>query len=349
VLVAGGMTRSIPTTLSSAELYDPTSGGWTMANAMNAARSRHTATLLTNGLVLVAGGNGSGGPLNSAELYDATAGTWTLTGSMTNGRWFHTATLLPSGQVLVAGGNGSNGVSMANTELYDPGSGTWITNSPLNTGRAGHTSTLLANGQILVAGGSDTNGNALASTELFNPANGTWTEANPMNVARYSHTATLLPNGEVLVAGGQGVGGYLSSVELYNPASNTWTTVGVHILPTPTSGSETATSFPDGHVLMAGGVNNTNVVATAELYVAQANPPPFSISAVIVAGACQLTFTNTPGQSFGVLASTNLNAGAASWTFLDDATEFAPGQYQFIDTQAAAFPQHFYRVSWPSP
>ena len=71
---------------------------------MATARYHHTATLLPNGQVLVAGGFNSGIALASAELYDPATGLWTATGSMATAREFHTATLLPNGQVLVAGG-----------------------------------------------------------------------------------------------------------------------------------------------------------------------------------------------------------------------------------------------------
>ena len=70
--------------------------------SMATARCLHTATLLPNGKVLVAGG--VDGVLSSAELYDPASGTWSATGSMGTARDYHTATLLPNGQVLVAGG-----------------------------------------------------------------------------------------------------------------------------------------------------------------------------------------------------------------------------------------------------
>ena len=111
VLVAGGAGRI--SVLASAELLR--SGGqrwcwsWTATGNLVAAREFHTATLLPNGKVLVAGGNGtSAGYLASAELYDPASGTWIATGSLGNARAQHTATLLPDGKVLVAAGTGSS-------------------------------------------------------------------------------------------------------------------------------------------------------------------------------------------------------------------------------------------------
>src|SRR5205823_2686018 len=174
---------------------------WVPTGNLITARFRHTATLLPNGKVLVAGGN-NGAALSSTELYDPASGTWTATGSLGTARARHTATLLPSGKVLVAGGEDDAHNDLSSAELYDPASGTWTATGSLGTARKNHTATLLPNGKVLVAGG--TNGAddpGLSSTEQDDPAGTRWTATGNLGTAHLRNTATLLPNGEVLVAG----------------------------------------------------------------------------------------------------------------------------------------------------
>src|SRR5438034_10855660 len=91
---------------ASFQSLSPADAPFTFGNtgSLSTARDAHTATLLPNGKVLVAGGQNSGGYLISAELYDAASGMWTATSSLNTARDFHTATLLPNGKVLVAAG-----------------------------------------------------------------------------------------------------------------------------------------------------------------------------------------------------------------------------------------------------
>jgi Kelch motif len=102
---------------------EPASGSWTATGNLNIARYYHTATVLPNGKVLVAGGWDGFNPFTSAELYDPALGTWTATGSLNTARDGYTASLLPNGLVLVAAGFATGFVSLSSAELYDPASG----------------------------------------------------------------------------------------------------------------------------------------------------------------------------------------------------------------------------------
>ena len=241
----------------------PVGGTWTVTGSLNTARTDHTATLLPNGKVLVAGGEDANfNVVASAELYDPANGSWTATGSLNSVRRNHTATLLTNGKVLVAGGVGGSGNVLTDTELYDPASGTWTATGSLNSERYVHTATLLPDGKVLVAGGLDNIGFS-SSAELYDPANGSWSVTGSLSTARSNHTATLLSSGKVLVAAGFDSNfNTLVSAELYDPASGNWTATGS--LNTARS-QHTAVLLPNGQVLVAGGFDG-GALTSAELY-----------------------------------------------------------------------------------
>lgn len=272
VLVAGGSNGQYPggNSLATAELYDPASGTWTAAVGLIVGRYNHTATLLSGGKVLVAGGSdadGIAGLPTAVELYDPTLGTWTATGSIGTARTLHTATLLQNGKVLVSGGLTT--IALASAELYDPASGTWSITGSSGVARFAHAATLLPNGKVLVAGGTDNN-SLFASAELYDPANENWMATHGFNFARDYHTETLLPNGMVLGAGGYGIGGAIASAELYNLVLGTWTATGNLLA---NRYQHTSTLLTDGRVLVAGGGSGEVALASAELYVGSAMPP----------------------------------------------------------------------------
>ena len=156
VLVTGGGNGSYALTyaLDSSELYDPSTGTWTITGNITNARYYHTASVLTNGKVLISGGlDSSGNYLNSAEVYDPSTGTWAMTGYMTYSRYYHTASVLTNGKVLVSGG--ISFIFLNNAELYDPSTETWTMTSYMTSARYYHTASVLNNGKVLVSGGNN--------------------------------------------------------------------------------------------------------------------------------------------------------------------------------------------------
>ena len=206
VLITGGSTivSGNGVRLASAELYDPASGTFSYAGTMTNTRVYHTATLLNNGTVLLAGGSAAGTTLSTAELYDPSSGTFTITGAMATARQEHTATLLDDGTVLVAGGvNTLSTNTLTSAEIYSPNTSSFTVTGNMNTASQDHTATLLSSGKVLVAGGyyycTSCPVPFLARTETYNPVSRTFALTANLSIVRAFDTATLLDNGSVLV------------------------------------------------------------------------------------------------------------------------------------------------------
>lgn len=268
VLVLGGLNNlNNGGPLSSAEIYDPASGVFTPAGNMTMPRNHHSATLLDDGRVLIAGtADYSSRPLTavgSAELFDPTTGGFTPTGSMVVARYFHTATLLPSGKVFIAGGAArgvplrvADALPLADAELYDPATGSFSATGTMGVERCFHSATMLPSGKVLIAGGA-----AGFTAELYDPATGTLAVTGNLATERFEHTATLLADGTVLLAGGSdSTLTNTASAELFVPDLGSFTPTGSM---TAARRAHHAASLPDGAVLVVGG---GEVDPDAELY-----------------------------------------------------------------------------------
>ena len=224
-------------------------GSLSPATAMLEPRSGHTATLLPDGKVLIAGGMRRNQDFyKSAELYDPSTGKFQRTGEMSQRRVGHIAVLLGSGKVLIAGGwVGMGGTDSA--ELYDPAAGKFTVISKMTTPRGRPSATLLTDGDVLIAGGERRDNESLASAEIFQVKTLSFQSTGSMHHARISHTATLVQDGRVLIAGG-----YAESVEsraeLYDPKTGTFAETGS--MKTARC-KHTAGLLGDGRVLIAGG------------------------------------------------------------------------------------------------
>jgi len=338
ILICGGTSNAnIGGVLDTAEIYDPAGGSFTPTGTMMAARQGHTATLLPDGTVLIAGGSKSIGyrsQLASAEIYDPGSGTFRAIGSMREPRDGHSATLLRDGRVLIAGGSPNGIATTASAEIYDYRTGRFTAIASMGVPRETHSATLLKNGTVLIAGGGRGGmpGGYIAYTtaEIFDPASNTFRMLTAhMTVDRVAPAAALLDDGRVLIAGGKSgkirgpFGGAslfyftpLESAEVFDPESSSfhtvgamasahylavatrlndgmvlisggWTAVGGVIGGTPAADlfdpsrnifsgggdlhvgrlNQTATMLPDGDVMVAGGIDRDgNVTATVEFY-----------------------------------------------------------------------------------
>jgi len=244
-------------------------GYWLPVASMPQPRQQHTATLLADGKLLVAGGWGDVWAYAASVIYDPAADGWTDTGAMSVGRYEQSAVLLTNGDVLVSGGWDENGNLVAPAEIYNSTAGVWSIAGSMTTPRASHTTTLLPDGKVLTVGGYDANGNAITSSELYDPATGVWTSTGPIAHARYRHTASLLPNGKVMICGGTAAASpwpstAMSSAELYDPTTGSWSDIASMY------GDRTkhaATLLADGKVLVDGGNDmHSDILNSAEVY-----------------------------------------------------------------------------------
>lgn len=198
-------------------------GTWSFAYDMTEQRNGHTATLMSNGKLLVTGGWNGSMNTKSAEEYDQETDSWMVVDDMDSIRFQHTATALNNGKVFIAGGWNGASINYTGTEIYDPVSQTFSAGPFMHAGRSGHTATKLNDGKVLIVGGYGNDGNT-DIVDLYDPETNTISEVASLHYGRSYHCAVLLNDGKVLVVGGYhpDYGFQMSSVEIYDPVLNVW-------------------------------------------------------------------------------------------------------------------------------
>src|SRR5262249_54994595 len=197
VLIAGEYrpTESAPgyEDLRSAEVYDPSAGTFTPTGDMIGLQIGHTATLLPNGRVLIAGGHASDwccpAQVNNPELYDPLTGTFSLTGAFASGgNVYVNGGPAVSAAVALSDGRGLSG-GEPTSELYDPLTGTFKLTGSMTTPCfeiytpgyiAGRTATLLTNGLVLLTAGEHEDCGEFANAELYDVVTGRFTATGSM-------------------------------------------------------------------------------------------------------------------------------------------------------------------------
>jgi hypothetical protein len=225
VLVAGGSyDDGTEHSLASAEVFDPATGAFTPASDMTVPRVRAAASTLSDGRVLVAGGNDGSIRLQSAEVFNPATGAFAPVGAMVAARAREGAAPLPDGRVLLAGG--TDGAPLSSAEVFDPATNAFSAAGigTMGTARRAPAAAPLPDGRVLVAGGSNDEGGGehyLASAEVYDPATSAFSSAGigALSAARTGAVAAPLPDGRVLVAGGYDGSTRFSSAEIFAAAN----------------------------------------------------------------------------------------------------------------------------------
>ena len=241
--------------------------------SMKSPRASHTASLLRDGSVLIAGGFAGSSferrPYVSTEIFDPASSAFHPGPEMTVPHLGHAAVTLKDSRILLIGGWSASGVTNI-AEIYDATKRLFSSVGSMAVARGECTATLLQDGKVLVTGGVDHSDRALSSAEIFDPRTNSFSFAASMMVPRSQHTATLLPDGSVLITGGGSCDcpskTVYRAVELYDPSIGKFIPVGSL---SAARYKHTAVLLADGKVLVAGGSDGRDsrgLLSSAELY-----------------------------------------------------------------------------------
>ena len=243
----------------------PSMGAFLPGPDMSIARMDHTATLLVDGRVLIAGGTGPGSVvLDSAEIYDPTGQVFTpLPVTMTSPRSRHTATRLSGGDVLITGGETAPGAKVKSTEIFDTIAETFGASGDLTHARAGHAATGNATGAFVSGGTLSALPVVLLEVDAYDEVSGTFGLPGLADEERELHTSDLLPNDSILLFAGSGLAGI--STEEYDPVAGTSTNI-LESPSYPEISMHASSPLQDGTVLVTGGGPGRGISSIATSY-----------------------------------------------------------------------------------
>ena len=349
VLIIGGGNGSLtsPVATQITEIYHP----WTKnfdytrtplgaVTRLNTMRVLHTATLLQDGRVLIAGGvDSQGNVVKTAEVFDPATGLFTYVSSLLNARATHTASLLPDGRVLIAGGTTANfvypnvfGGATKTTEIFDPTSNAFKAGPNMREKRMIHSAVPLRyGGQDYVLMLSGIKGLFLFilpdytnTAEVYDVTAKAFTNTigsstlGTMKTSRVAFGAALQANNRVVVVGGATgtVPAATKNAEEFNPATGACSSVTSmqteRVLPG-------VTTLPGGQVLVQGGAlgSLTAPSATASCYLYSAGS--FATAAALTSSRGAHTSILLPSGVVLVIGGANSSAQA-----LDTAEYYTP-------------------------
>lgn len=219
------LTASAAVVLAAPNITPP-SGSIESLHDMPMSRAAHSASLLKDGRVLIAGGcvatGCEEGITNTALLFNPKTDRFTSTSNLREARVGHREVPLLDGSILIIGGWARDGAT-ASIEHFDPTTGRFSVHGQLLDARDGFSATPLLDGTILIAGGYAGTMQRKASAEIYDPRTRRSTAVSDMTTPRMAHTSTLLPDGRVLIVGGSSGRGRLSdSIEIYDPTTRTF-------------------------------------------------------------------------------------------------------------------------------
>lgn len=224
---------------------------------MASPRAVHTATLLADGRVLIAGGctldSCDPGPASAtSEIFDPRTERFTPGPALLRPRIGHTATRLRDGRVFLIGGWIGSQVT-GSSEILDLATGNVKAGPDLASARGSHTATLLEDGRVLVVGGriGPSGQGWTSTTEIFEPTTNRFASGPEMASPRGTHAAVRLGDGRVLVSGGaRSRGDVQASAEVFDPKSNRFVPVGPMLVPRH---KHALVALPDGGALVVAG------------------------------------------------------------------------------------------------